>query len=322
VKRAFDFKLDPRSFLPLFLALFIPWLLLETLIVVQSRRVETAAVSPAGGFALFLLIAALFLLTVLLYVPILRRLVPAVHLDSRPLHFSGAVGKFLGLNLLGIFLTIVTLGIYGPWYLTRICRYLVGEISYKERQLEFAGRGGRLFLIFLLTVLVPMIPLLLVQLRLDPTISSSPLALNPFQTFMLHFLAMLIFYSFMAAYFYLIYRWLFTNLRYGDKALSWNTRFWPSVSLIWVQMLLSVLTLGVYLPAAYIKVYRYFVGQSEIHSEQKPEASLGFRGQTGSGFGLLWGQLLLTVITVGIYTPWALSRVGRWFLTNTYVEPS
>jgi uncharacterized membrane protein YjgN (DUF898 family) len=322
MNREFDFRLDAKSFLPLFLAFYIPWLILEVLIMVQSRRVESAAASAQGVFALLLLLAALILLTVLLYIPILRKLVPAVHFEGEPYHFRGSIGKFLGLNLLGIFLTVITLGIYGPWYLTRISRYLVGEVSYKEQPLGFTGRGGRLFVIILLTIIVPMIPLILVQLRLDPTLSVFPAVVNPFQAFMLQFLAYLIFYSFMTAYLYLIYRWFFTNLRYGEKSLSWNTQFWPSVSLIWVQMLLSVLTLGIYLPAAYIKIYRYIVGHSEIRTEQEREGVLGFGGQTGGGFGLIWGQMLLTIITAGIYAPWALSKVGKWFLSNTYVEPS
>jgi hypothetical protein len=322
VKREFDFRLDAKRFLPLFLAFFIPWLIIEVIIAVLSGRAETANTPTTSVVALLPLVAALFLLTVLFYIPILRKLVPALYFDEAEFHFRGSIGKFFGLNLLGIFLTFITLGIYGPWYLTRITRYLVGEVSYKGQSLAFTGRGGRLALIVVLTVVVPMIPLMLVQLRQDPTVFRSLSAVNPFQAFMLQLLAQLIFWSFIAAYLYLIYRWFFTNLRYGNKYLTWTTRFWTSVSMIWVQMLLSVVTLGVYLPAACIKIYRYLVGHSEIHAEEKLEGRLGFRGQTGRGFGLLWAQMLLTAITLGIYAPWALVKVGKWFLANTYVEPS
>ena len=322
MKREFDFQLDAKKFLPLFLGFFIPWLILEVLIAVQSSGAEAGTASTASVFTLLLPVAAVILLTVLLYIPILRKLLSALSFENQAFALQGSIGKFLGLNLLGIFLTVITLGIYGPWYATRITRYLVGETSYKEQPLEFSGRGGRLLLIVLLTIAVPMIPLILVQLRLAPTVFGPLSTVNPFQAFMLQLLAQLIFWSFIAAYIYLIYRWLFTNLRYRDKSLSWNTEFWPSVSLIWVQMVLSFLTLGIYLPEAYIKIYRYFVEHSEILVERKQEGRLGFQGQTGRGFGLLWGQLLLTVITLGVYTPWALAKVGKWFLSNTYVEPS
>lgn len=188
MKREFAFQLDAKKFLPLFLAFFIPWLILEVLTVVQNRRVEAMTVSTAGILALLLLIAALILLTVLFYIPILRKLVPAVLFDNETFQFRGSIGKFFGLNLLGIFLTVITLGIY--------------------------------------------------------------------------------------------------------------------------------------LPAAYIKVYRYLVGHTEIQTEQKQEGRLGFRGRSGWGFGLLWGQILLTTVTLGVYAPWALAKVGKWFLSNTYVEPS
>ncbi len=47
-----------------------------------------------------------------------------------------------------------------------------------------------------------------------------------------------------------------------------------------------------------------------------------FQYQNGKGFGLVCGQILLSLITVGFYAPWALAKVGRWFLSNTYIEPS
>jgi uncharacterized membrane protein YjgN (DUF898 family) len=322
MKREFDFQLEAKRLLPLFLGFFIPWLILEVLIAIQSGRVEAGTAAPSSVFTLLLLVAALILLTVILYIPILRKLLAALCFENQAFALQGSIGKFFGMNLLGIFLTLITLGIYGPWYLTRITRYLVGEISYKQQPLEFSGRGGRLLLIVLCTIAVPMIPLILVQVRLDPTVFGSLSTVNPFQAFMLQLLAQLIFWSFIAAYIYLVYRWFFTNLRYRDKSLSWNTEFWPSVSLIWIQMLLSVLTLGIYLPAAYIKVYRYLVEHTGVFVEQKQESRLGFQGQTGRGFGLLWGQLLLSIITLGLYTPWALAKVGKWFLSNTYVEPS
>lgn len=322
MKREFDFRLDAKRFLPLFLAVFLPWLALEVLIAVLSGTAGAPTTSTTSIVVLLPLFAALFLLTVLFYIPILRKIVPALCFDEAAFHFRGSIGKFFGLNLLGIFLTCITLGIYGPWYLARITRYLVGEVSYKEQSLEFTGKGGRLLLIVALTIVVPMIPLMLVRLRLESGVFRSLSVVNPFQAFMLQLLAQLIFWSFMAAYLYLIYRWFFTNLRYGDKSLSWTTSFWPSVSMFWIQMLLSVLTLGIYLPAAYIKIYRYLIGHSEIRTAEKLQGRLGFRGQTGRGFGLLWAQMLLTAVTLGVYTPWTLAKVGRWFLSNTYVELS
>jgi len=323
MRREFDFRLEAGRFFPLFMALFIPWVIVEMLVVMLSRRIETVTESAVTSVLLWpLVVLAVFLLTVLLYIPILRRLIRAVSLDGEAFAFEGSIGRFTGLNLLGLFLTVITLGIYGPWYLTRVCRYLAGEVSYKERALHFTGKGGRLFVIILLTIVLPMIPLVVVQARLDPSAFGAHAYLNPFQSFMLQLLVQLVFWSVFAAYVYSVYRWFFTNLRYGLRSVFWTTQFWPSVSTIWIQIFVSAVTLGVYLPAAYIKLYRYFVGRTVVGNESGPAVRLGFRGRTGKGFGLLWGQLLLTVITLGFYTPWAIAKAGRWFLSNTYVEPS
>lgn len=323
MKQQFDFNLDAKRFFPLFIAFFIPWLILEVLIVSQSRRADTLfKETPAMAVAFLLLALAMFLLIVLFYIPILRKLISAISLNNEPFAFDGSIGKFFGLNLLGIFLTGITAGIYGPWYITRICRYLVGAISYKEERLEFSGKGGRLFVIILLTIVLPLIPLVIVQARLGQSAFGPGMNMNPFQFFMLAALMQLIFWSFFSAYLYEVYRWFFTHLHHRGYAASWNTRFWPSVAMIWFQFLLSAVTLGIYFPAAYIKVYRYFAERTKIGGENGQAGTLGFQGRIGKGFALMWGQILLTIITVGIYTPWALAKVGKWVLSNTYYEPS
>jgi uncharacterized membrane protein YjgN (DUF898 family) len=319
MKRHFDFHLKAGRLLPLLLAFFIPFVIMEILVVVQSARVdEKTDTSAAAALLIFLLLLAMFLLSVLLYIPILRRVVSAVSLQGEPFRFQGSAGRFLGLNLLGLLLTGITLGVYGPWYITRVCRYLVGEISFKGQGLRFAGKGGRLLVIMLLTLVVPVILLVLVQAGATKSLFGAQW--SSFQAVMLVLLAELIFWSFYAAYLYAFNRWFFTNLAWGERSLSWNTRFGPSVSAIWLQFLLSFVTLGIYLPAAYIKIYRYFIQRTEIRRGGRPEGVLGFEGPTGQGFGLIWGQTLLTLITAGIYSPWLIARCGKWLLSNTCYE--
>jgi uncharacterized membrane protein YjgN (DUF898 family) len=321
MKRCFDFNLNAKRFFSLFIAFYIPWLILEIAISVQSGRLDAAAASGSVVLSLVLSLA-MFLLIILFYVPILRKIVPAVSFNGQSFAFGGSIGKFFVINLLGVFLSIITLGIYGPWYITRIVRYLTGEVSYKQEALRFQGRGGKLFVILLVTLLVPILLLALFEVRLTGSTFGAPMRLNPFQSFMAHAFVWLIFLAFIAAYIYTVYRWYFTNLHYRDYSVHWDTTFWASMTMIWGQILLSVITLGVYFPAAYIRLYRYFCNRTRILREEEQINSLGFQGAAGRGFGLMWGQLLLTVITLGIYAPWAMAKVGKWYLANTYVEPS
>jgi uncharacterized membrane protein YjgN (DUF898 family) len=316
MKRSFDFTLEGRKLFPLFIAFWIPFLILE---VVLSRQNMRMGASAGFGEAAPSLLGSLgiFLLSVLFQIPFMRRLVPAVSYDGNPFGFKGSIGRYFGLNLLGLFLSIITAGIYYPWYMTRITRYLVGETSYREAPLRFEGKGGRLFVIVLLTLLLPVIAVsVLVAVTTIRWGDISHAFYNPAQV-LLFVLMALILLGFLSAYFYGVYRWLFTNLRYEDHALRWNTEFWSSVAYIWVQALLSLITVGIYAPAAYIRLYRYFTNRTVIDRAEQPFGKLAFEGQVGKGFGLLWGQGLLSLITAGIYIPWAVARVGKWYLSNT-----
>jgi uncharacterized membrane protein YjgN (DUF898 family) len=112
-------------------------------------------------------------------------------------------------------------------------------------------------------------------------------------------------------YMYEIYRWLFTNMRLEELNVRWRTRFWPAVGAIFLQGLLSLVTARIYLPAAYVKLYRYFVRRTELERGGRPYGRLGFDGKAGQGFLRIWAQGLLTIITAGFYYPWALAKIGR-----------
>ena len=47
------------------------------------------------------------------------------------------------------------------------------------------------------------------------------------------------------------------------------------------------------------------------------DAELGrlyFEGKLGEGFLLLWGQCLLSIVTLGIYLPWAIAKTNVWLI--------
>jgi len=212
---------------------------------------------------------------------------------------------------------VITAGIYYPWFMTRITRYLAGETSYKGSPLRFEGKGGRLFVIVLLTLLIPIIVIAVIVGLLGVRWGDlSDAFYSPVQV-LLMILIGLILLAFLSAYVYGVYRWVFTNLRYEAHAVRWTTDFWGAVAFVWVQLLLSIITIGIYAPAAYIQLYRYFVNRTVIDKEEQLLGGLVFEGRVGRGFGLLWGQGLLCLITAGIYTPWAAARVGKWYLSNT-----
>lgn len=77
----------------------------------------------------------------------------------RGIHFGyrGNLGEFVKLYFGHLFLTLLTLGIYGAWFQVKIKEYVYGHTRFGNIEFKFTGRGGDLFLIrlkgFFLTIL-------------------------------------------------------------------------------------------------------------------------------------------------------------------------
>jgi uncharacterized membrane protein YjgN (DUF898 family) len=78
---------------------------------------------------------------------------PAAQADPA-LRYDGRVGEIYPIFLLNLLLTIVTLGIFRFWAITRMRRYLWSRMSFQNSRLEYTGTGAELFVGFLLAGLV------------------------------------------------------------------------------------------------------------------------------------------------------------------------
>ena len=76
---------------------------------------------------------------------------------------------------------------------------------------------------------------------------------------------------------------------------------------------------GIYIPMAMIKLYAYFTEKTIAQSEEGIRR-FGFETDNLNDFLFIWGQTLLTIITLGIYYPWSISKIGKRILSRTYLE--
>jgi len=106
---------------------------------------------------IFLLI---FVLIVFFYLK--KLFINNICIDGLALQFTGRMKDFLIINIVGIILSIVTIGIYLPFYLVRMLRFFINTTEYKETKFLFRGKGGRLFAIWLLYILVAVLINLLI----------------------------------------------------------------------------------------------------------------------------------------------------------------
>ncbi len=251
---------------------------------------------------------------------VFRYVIQFVKFKDKPFGFSGSMKEIAPKILKWYLLTIITVGIYSPWMIRNLADYYLKHVNQEERSGEFLSRPGRLLKYMLLTLYLPLAVLMTMfiiflfrstafDMDYNPAVIAGP-------TFAFVIVVFLITIPFM--YFYFV--WI-VNARFGEHRVEFRKSMAEFAGFLIPQLLLSIITLFIYYPAAVIRIYRYMLaGSVYLDGTDTEKGGFGFDGAIGRGFGLLWGQGLLTLITIGIYGPWAIAKVANWYINNTFIE--
>ena len=78
--------------------------------------------------------------------------------------------------------------------------------------------------------------------------------------------------------------------------------------------LLSMLTLGIYSPWAWVRLFKLRASHTLINGKE-----VSFTGTGSNLFIICLVNILLMIITLGIYSPWAICKISKWKARNTLV---
>ena len=69
----------------------------------------------------------------------------------RGIHFGyrGSLKRLYGVFFLHLFFTIITLGFYSSWFVTKMRKEIIGNLRFGDARFSFEGSGGELFMIYL-----------------------------------------------------------------------------------------------------------------------------------------------------------------------------
>lgn len=305
MKNYFDFTLTGKRLLPVwiffYLAVIIPYALYSYQMTLATHERDPKSLSS-------LFIFAIMMVGYLAVFYIIKMIIESVKFKDDTIHFEGRFLTYVGKVLLGFALTIVTLSIYMAWFIKDLSKFFCNNSTLNAERFQFMGKGGRLFLILLLTMILPIIILTIYSINfLNPT-NQSLIGLILFEG---------IFMIILIPYFYFCYKWM-VDIQYKGYSIKWKTTFFDSFLKILTEFLLSIITCGIYLPMAYLRLFSYF-SEKTIAEREDATLQFGFDYHAKKDFFYIWGQILLTIITLGIYYPWAISKIGKRFLTQTYV---
>lgn len=308
----FKLNLTGKQFFPLFLAFLILFAFYFYCVFQLSFQANMYQPS-AGSWGLFVAGIIIFIFGMLaLYTPLLKLFINNLELDGKSLNYSGSMLPFIGRNLLGIFLSAITLGIYGAWYMRNIYGYITENINYEGNHLEFKGTGGRLFVIFLLALLLPVVIYAVVVTVITLQGPDSVGIISVVLQILLYFL--------LIPYYFYVIKWSI-NFAFGSLNIDLNAEPSGAMKVLLVQVFLTIITLGIYYPAAYAKLFSYFGNRVTAVNPEDPSQNTGVQVSLSykRAFLLTWGQVLLCIITVGLYTPWATVRILRFYLDGVSI---
>ena len=310
MKKYFNLTLEGRDWSKPFITFWILFLIFDIPISSSQRWLPASGMGGGGYGALsFVFTIVILIITAAYTIKLARIALPKLSIDGKAFGFQGAEGKYIGLHVGGFFLSIITISIYVPWYLAKITGSLTSETEFDGDKPEFLG----LFILFF------WIPVIIVG-AIAAFAGGRALYHGGMEGYAegAPWIGLALFFLLIPGM-YIMYKW-YINFGWKDFNVKWETQFWPSVGYILGQFALTVITAGIYWPAAALKLYRYFAGKTVIQQEDKTVGRLGFEGSIKKGFGLIWGQALLSIITIGFYLPWAYPKVGRWIAASSYYE--
>lgn len=273
----------------------------------------------------FLVLILLMVSAFALEFQFLSSLINVISIDDEKFEFTGSFGSFMAVCIKGLLLTIVTLGIYGAWFQKNVINYIADNTKFSDKLIAFNGTGGKLFKYILLSFFIPLIILVVILtmsfgdifMSLADPYSSSSMASNMISD-MIGFFVIYIGGVFVISsiYSFFMYKW-YINFTFGNQDIKLEVQALKAIGFIFGQLILTLITFGIYAFAAEVTIFKYFTNKTIlIDRSTSLTTPVYFVGKTGKGFGLLLGQTLLCIITIGIYIPWAYANIQNWFISN------
>ncbi|MEI6141032.1 MAG: DUF898 family protein [Mariniphaga sp.] len=349
-KNYLNFRLKGIRILPVWI-LFIVFFIVPFYFMLGEISELTAMEVPAEGTSkMFFVYLTIVLMMYFIFIFTFSKLiVRSIELKGIRLRYRYDAGKYVWMILSGLLFSIVTLGIFIPWLIKNIHGFFIQGITYHSQRFEFNGEGSKLFLIFTLTILIPF---LIVGIVLF-SILNSEINLWIYQLIVISILVSLIYLIFkwmvdirykdylirldvgffaamwkiaielvMAVIFVFIFQWLMmvSNVFLGENIILWDSPYFPVTAKIVIELVMIVITAGFYFPMAFIRLYRFFTAHTKSNVIDGRQVTIGYEGDQVEVFRFIWGQILLSVITLGIYFPWAFTRIVSKLFTQTFVE--
>lgn len=305
----FSFQLTGKKWFGLYLILIVFYLAPSIAMQSISAHIKTNPNDIHASIKVLLLFLTMFATILLITVPMIKIFTQNTYFNNKPFSFTGTTSTYVWLNIKGLFLSIITLGIYNPWYITNLMSFIIGKSAYNETPFSFNGKAISLFKIMLLLLGLPMIGYLVVFMTFFKEQANDPVfaIINQAVTMMI-----------MMPFTVYMYNWLI-NISFKSYTIQWDTPIMQTIGIFFREFFLTIITAGIYFPVALAKITRLLTRQTYISSNNTRVYRCDANYNYVNVWKTVWIQVILTIITCGIYGAWAYCNVARVYINSISV---
>ncbi|HPC38934.1 MAG TPA: DUF898 family protein [Exilispira sp.] len=310
----FRFELTGKEIFVYFLVVILISIglnLFNTYTIKSISNEKSSSISLIRGLYLIIALILYWIIMAICQYYICKKSIDSLFFNELKFNFNGKLDEFLWINISSLFLLIITLFLYTPKYIQRMVKYYVNNINYNDNDFDFYGKASNLFAIMLFTFLIPLILVTVIIIKF-----TAKLDINES---ILRFILIPIDFIIYTPFIFLFYKWII-QIKYLNYNIKLDAKFLKSVLFLLGQIVLSIITLSIYFPVALIKIYQYFLPKISISKDENIEFQIKTDFIIFDSWKYLWGQIILSIITLGIYIPWTYCNIFNYIITKIYIE--
>ncbi len=199
-----------------------------------------------------------------------------------------------------------------------LVEYIVKKTGYNSDKFVFQGSLTGLIIVWLKILVTGTLLWLFTYVYSMISLQSASVNTGTFASILANTFLRIFSFFFGSVIFLLNLEWVI-NIKYKDFNIKLSELDIMDYFRYAGEVTLGIITLGFYMPKAIQKILSHFLPKINVANENR-KIALDFEGNSKDDYLFLLKQTLYSVLSLGIYSPLAIERMGKWTLSNIIAE--
>ena len=226
--------------------------------------------------------------------------------STHAIHFHGRGGSLFGIQIVNLFLSLITLGVYSFWGRVKVRKYMMSQTEFAGDRFAYHGIGRELFIGWLKAMALFGVPVFILGV-LQIVVGMDSALFNILQIVIYLLIGFFLPVAAVNARRYRLSRGSWRNIRFSFRG---GVRDFIAIYI--KGWLLTLVSLGLYYPYWQNRRQTFMIANSYFGNQK-----FAFDGQGRDLFGAFVLHLLLTLPTLFLCWIWYGARLQRYYAEHT-----